>query len=64
MNETFRVVVLYPVLIGVTCGFTTRLLSGWNHGDLTSLVLGLGLSFLVWFPFSLRPYLMKDDEKG
>ena len=63
MKDAWRVLILYPVLIGLVCGTVAKLASGWSHGDLASFVLGLLLSFLVWFPFALRPYLMRRHSR-
>lgn len=63
MKDFLISVVFYPVFIGAIVGIVYLLARDWAYVSIATWALGMGLSFGIWFPFVLTPYLKRKSSR-
>jgi hypothetical protein len=63
MKEFVKVVLLSPVVIAAIVAVFHRLVREWELAGQFASIFSLALTFGIWFPFFLMPYLKRKSSK-
>ena len=63
MKEFVKVAIVSPIVIGAIVAVFYRFIREWELAGQFASILSLALTFGIWFPFFLMPYLKRKGSK-